>query len=64
MNKLTSPNVVVAVSAKLTATVDEPVPVPPPVPVPLPVPSWPVRMAIALCAGTVAVNLPPETVML
>lgn len=62
MNKLTSPNVVVAVSAKLTATVDEPVPSP--VPVPLPVPSWPVWMAIALRAGTVAVNLPPETVML
>jgi len=56
--KMFSPNVVVAISDQLTATVDEPVPVP----VPLPVPSWPVWIAMALRAGTVAVNAPPETV--
>jgi hypothetical protein len=60
-SRRTSPNVVVAVSAKLTVTV--PVPPPPPPGVP-PEPSAPMWMAMALRAGTVAVNDPPETVNL
>lgn len=62
-NNPTSPKVVVAVSWKVTATVVEPVPVPLPVAVP-PLPRAPVCMAIALRAGTVAVNVPPLTVIL
>ena len=56
-----SPNTVSAVSAKVTATVPSP---PPPPPEPLPLPFWPECIARALRAGTVAVNVPPETVTL
>ena len=54
-----SPNTVSAVSAKVTTTV----PSPPP-PESLPLPFWPECIARALRDGTVAVNVPPETVTL
>lgn len=50
----TSPNVVVAVSWKLTAMVLSEVP---------PVPNAPVWMAIAVRAGTTALSEPPEETM-
>lgn len=53
------PKVVVAVTENLAETA-----VPPPPPVPPPVPVDPVWMAMALRAGTVAVKVPPETVIL
>ena len=55
----TSPNVVVAVSAKFMTTFPEPPP-----PFPEPVPKAPVWMAIESRAETVALNEPPETVNL
>lgn len=58
-----SPNTVWAVSAKVTVTVPSPPPPPPP-PEPFPLPFWPECIARALRAGTVAVNVPPETVTL
>ena len=59
--RLTSPKVVVAVSAKVTVTEPE---LPLPLPEPEPVPVAPVWMARELLAGTVAENEPPETVNL
>ena len=59
--KLTSPKVVVAVTEKFTVTVPLPGFPPPPFP---PEPLEPVWIAIALLAGTVALNEPPETVNL
>ena len=56
---LTSPNVVVAVSAKFTVTEPEL-----PLPLPEPEPVAPVWMAMELRAGTVAENEPPDTVNL
>lgn len=56
---------VVAVSAKVTATGDElPDPGPELVPGPDPVPRAPVWIAMALRAGTVALKEPSETVIL
>jgi len=59
--KIFSPKVVVAVSANVTATVDGGGG-PDGDPGPLPVPNSPVWMAMALRAGTVALNDPPDTV--
>lgn len=58
LGDLTSPNVVVAVTEKFTVMF------PPPPPPLLLLPFAPVWIATALLAGTVALNEPPETVML